>query len=65
MIKNPELLKKRLDAKETETEQKQVVVFSDLMFLAGFIVAGLNYRFNWILLPNIVIIISSILFILA
>ena len=45
MIKSPDLLKKRLNAKEKENEQKQVVLFSGLMFLAGFIIAGLNYRF--------------------
>lgn len=65
MIKNPELLRKRLNAKETEREQKQVVVYSGLMFLFGFIIAGLNYKYNWIVIPNIVVIISSILFILA
>ena len=65
MIKNPELLRKRLDAKEKETEQKQVVLFSGLMFLLGFIIAGLNYKYNWFILPNIVVIISSILFIIA
>ena len=65
MIRNPELLRKRLNAKEKETEQKQIVFFSGLMFVVGFIVAGLNYRFKWILLPDIVIIISSILFTLA
>lgn len=65
MLKNPELLKKRLNAKENENEQKQVVVFSGLMFLVGFIIAGLNYKYNWIMIPNIVVIISSILFILA
>ena len=65
MIKNPELLRKRLNAKETENEQKQVIVFSGLMFLLGFIIAGLNYKYNWIVIPNIVVIISSILFILA
>ena len=65
MIKNPELLIKRLNAKEKENEQKQVVLLSGLMFLAGFIVAGLNYKYNWIMLPNIVIYISSILFIIA
>ena len=65
MIKNPELLRKRLKAKETENEQKQVIVFSGLMFLLGFIIAGLNYKYNWIVIPNVVIIISSILFILA
>ncbi len=64
MVKNPELLKKRLNAKETENEQKQVVLFSGIMFLSGFIVAGLNYRYNWIKMPKIVIIISSILFLI-
>lgn len=65
MIKNPELLRKRLNAKEKEIEQKQVIIYSGLMFLAGFIVAGLNYRYSWIELPNIAIIISSVLFIIA
>lgn len=65
MIKNPELLRKRLNAKEKENEQKQVIAVSGLMFLLGFIFAGLNYRYNWIVIPNIVVIISSILFILA
>ena len=62
MIKNPELLKKRLNAKETEKDQKLVILFSALMFISGFIVAGLNYRFSWLILPNIVVIISSIVF---
>lgn len=65
MIKNPELLAKRLNAKEKENEQKQVVVLSGLMFLAGFIIAGLNNKYNWIMLPNMVIYISSIMFIIA
>ena len=65
MLKNPEILKKRLNAKENENEQKQVVVYSGLMFLVGFIIAGLNYKYNWIIIPNIVVIVSSILFILA
>ena len=65
MIKAPELLKKRLNAKENENEQKQVLLFSGLMFFAGFIVAGLNYRYNWIMLPNSVVIISSVVFIIA
>ena len=51
MFKNPELLKKRLNAKEEEREQKTVIALSGLMFLAAFIVAGLNYRFHWIVLP--------------
>lgn len=65
MIKEPNLLKSRLNAKEKESEQKEVVALSGLMFLVGFIVAGLNYRFNWIELPNIVVIISSIVFVLS
>lgn len=65
MIKNPELLQKRLNAKEKENEQKSVLLFSGLMFIIGFILAGLNYRNEWIELPNVVIIISSILFIIA
>ena len=65
MIKNPELLKKRLNAKEKENEQKQVILFSGLMFLSGFIISGLNFRYKWIELPHTLIIISSVLFILA
>ena len=65
MIKNPMLLKSRLDVKEKEKEQKQVILHSGLMFLVGFIVAGLNYRFSWIIMPNIIVIISSILFIIS
>lgn len=65
MIKSPELLRKRLNSKETENEQKQVIAFSGLMFLVGFIVAGLNYRFSFIILPNSVIIVASIIFIIA
>ena len=65
MIKNPELLRKRLNAREKENEQKWVLLFSGLMFLSGFIIAGLNYRYKWIEIPNAVTIISSILFIIA
>ena len=65
MIKNPELLKKRLNAKEKESEQKQIILYSGLMFISGFIIAGLNYKYSWIKLPNIVITISSILFIIS
>ena len=51
MCKNPELLKKRLNAKEEESEQKAVLALSGIMFLAAFVVAGLNFRFQWIVLP--------------
>lgn len=62
---NPELLRRRLNAKEKESEQKEVLLFSAIMFISGFIIAGLNYRYNWIILPNIVTIISSVIFILS
>lgn len=65
MIGNPELLKKRLNAKEVQSEQRTVVVLSGLMFLAAFITAGLNYRFKWMLLPNWMIIAGTIIFLLA
>ena len=51
MKKKPGLLRKRLNAKEEQSEQKTVVLLSGLMFLAAFITAGLNYRFKWMLLP--------------
>lgn len=65
MVENPELLRKRLKTKEKESEQRQVIVFSGLMFLVGFIIAGLNYKYSWTELPNIVIIVATILFIVA
>lgn len=51
MAVNPELLKKRLSAKEEQDEQKAVILLSAVMFLAAFIMAGLNFRFGWIVLP--------------
>ena len=52
MRRNPALLRRRLSAKESESEQKAVLILSGLMFLAAFIAAGLNYRFRWIVLPR-------------
>ncbi len=65
MFKNPMLLKSRLDAKEKQHEQSLVVKLSGLMFLAGFIVAGLNYRFDWYMLPQTVSIIAVAIFLAA
>lgn len=65
MFKNPELLKKRLNAKEEESEQKQVILFSGLMFIAVFVVAGLNYRFIWTYMPDKVCIIATFIFLFA
>jgi len=63
--KNPALLRSRLDAKETESEQKSVIKWSGLMFLAGFIVAGLDFRFGWLPLPGWVTVTASVLFLIA
>ena len=65
MFKNPDLLKSRLQAKEKQKEQNLVVKLSGLMFLAGFIVAGLGVRFEWFLLPKSVVIVASIVFLIA
>ncbi len=65
MLKNPQLLEKRLNAKEKEDEQSLVIKLSGLMFLGGFIVAGLDFRFGWCVLPKGVVITASVIFILA
>lgn len=65
MFKNPELLKKRLDAKEKRGEQALVVKLSGLMFLAGFIVAGLNFRFEWYMVPRGVSVGAAVVFLIA
>lgn len=52
MSKNPELLSKRLNVKETQVEQSLVIKLSGLMFLAGFILAGLDFRFSWSQMPE-------------
>lgn len=62
MVKNPELLRKRLNAKEEEKEQKTVVVLSMLMFIAAFVVAGLNWRYQWIVLPDWTVWLAAALF---
>ncbi len=65
MKKSPGLLQKRLNAKEEESEQKTVILLSGLMFLVAFIVAGLNFRFRWIVLPDWVSSAAAVLFLLA
>ena len=52
LFRSPELLRKRLDAKEKEVEQKAVVALSGVMFIAAFVVAGLNFRYSWIVMPS-------------
>ncbi len=65
MIKNPDLLKSRLNAKEKRQEQSLVVKLSGLMFLLGFIVAGLGFRFNLYTLPKYVSIGAAVVFLVA
>lgn len=65
LFKAPKLLEKRLDAKEKQGEQKVVVALSGLMFLAGFVVSGLDYRFGWSQMPVAVTVASSVLFLIG
>lgn len=65
MFKNPELLEKRLNAKEKQNDQGLVIMLSGLMFLAGFIVSGLGFRFHWYQLPLWGVIAASVIFVLA
>ena len=65
MFQNPELLKKRLNAKEEQKEQSLVVKLSGLMFLIGFIVAGLGFRFDWYILPYSVVLGAMVVFLAA
>ena len=65
LVKNPVLLKKRLDAKESEAEQKGVVLASGVMFLAGFITAGLDFRFDWLQIPMWISLLAAVLFLLS
>ena len=65
MVKDPELLRKRLNMKENESEQKSVILFSGIMFIAAFIAAGLSFRFDWLMLPFPVSIVFSVVFLFA
>ena len=65
MKKNPDLLRKRLNAKEEQAEQKAVIALSGLMFLASFVAAGLNFRFGWIKLPEWVSYAACVLFLIG
>lgn len=65
MLVNPELLGKRLNAKEKQKDQSLVIKLSGLMFLVGFVVAGLDFRFNWFTLPLGISIGAAVVFIIA
>ena len=65
MIKNPKLLESRLNAKEKEKKQSLVVKLSGLMFIAGFVLAGLDYRFKWLVVNEIVTYVGIGFFLLA
>ena len=62
MRKNPDLLRKRLDAKEKESEQRTVVAMSGFLFMAAFIIAGLNWRFGWWLIPDWAVWVAAVMF---
>ena len=65
IAKNPGLLRERLDAKEKEKEQKSVVGLSGLLFIASFILAGLNWRFQWLLLPDWAVYAAAAVFVIC
>lgn len=61
-VRSPELLRKRLNSKEKEAEQKGVVAISGLLFIAAFVISGLNWRYGWWVLPDWVVWVSAFLF---
>ena len=65
LAKSPDFLAKRLDVREKQGTQKGVVALAGLMFIAGFVVAGLDFRFGWSTVPTWVIIAASVLFLVA
>ena len=65
MLRDPALLEKRLKAKESEGEQKEVIWQSGVLFIAAFVLAGLNFRFGWLSLPKWIVWTACALFLLA
>ena len=65
LFRSPDFLRKRLDAKEKQKAQKGVLAFSGLMFIAGFVVAGLDFRFGWSKMPTWLVIVAGVLFLVA
>lgn len=64
-VKSPELLKKRLNTKEKEKEQKYVILISILLFFSAFIIAGLDFKFGWSQMPQWIIKVSSIILLIS
>ena len=65
LIKAPKLLNKRLENKEKETVQKGVVALSAIIFLLGFVAAGLDFRFALSTVPHVLKIIAAVIFLLS
>jgi protein-S-isoprenylcysteine O-methyltransferase Ste14 len=65
LMKSPDLLAKRLNTKEKEIEQKQVILLSLFMFVGGFIVAALDFRYSWSKLPDWIIIMAVVIFLIS
>ena len=65
MVRDPDRLRRRLDAREKEMTQRWVLVLSGVMFLASFVLAGLSFRFNWLRFPRWVSVLGAILFLLG
>ena len=65
LIKNPDLLRRRLSAKEKQKEQGVILKLSAVMFVAGFIIAGLDFRYGWSHVPKSVVTTSLVIFLIA
>ena len=65
LLKSPDLLKKRLSAKEKQKEQSLVIKLSGLMFLLGFISAGISYRYTFLLMPRPLSLCALVVFVLS
>ena len=65
LCKSPAFLEKRLDGKEKQEQQRGIVALSGLMFIGGFVVAGLDYRFGWSWMPRWVVLTAAVLFLAA
>lgn len=65
MVKNPDLLRRRLKVKEEQGEQRKIIASTGFMFVVGFILAGLDFRLDWLPLPQIISKVSALLFLLA